>query len=159
MLIQMGGVLKNSPGKDKSAFEAEHHSPTNQIPKGKKNYIPKKKSKFSRRIKTTPTTSSQQVQNITPNSSTGTSTWNRSSTKKTEGSGAKKYEGAVDYHPLTNLTPTQIRRKARDLIKVNERLVEKISEFKSMNYQLQRDLYEKAVELQCQESHNNEQLK
>ena len=30
---------------------------------------------------------------------------NKSRNKKTEGSGAKKDEGAVDDHPLSNLTP------------------------------------------------------
>ena len=45
------------------------------------------------------------------------------------------------------------------MLKVNERLVEKISKLKSMNFQLHRDLYKKAEELQFQESHNNEQFK
>ena len=99
------------------------------------------------------------MQNITQNSSTRTSTSNNSSTKKTEGRGAKNNDGAVDDNPLANMTPTQIRQKARDMLKVNERLVEEISELKSMNYQLQQDLYKKAVELKFQESHNNEQLK
>ena len=47
-----------------------------------------------------------------------------------EGSETKKYEVAVDDHPLAKLTPTQIRQKARDFLKVNERLVEQISELK-----------------------------
>ena len=68
-------------------------------------------------------------------------------------------EGGLDDHPLANLNLTQVRQKARDLLKVNERLVEKISELKSMNSQLQRYLYDKAEELQFQESHKNEQLK
>ena len=84
---------------------------------------------------------------------------NKSRNKKTEGSGAKKDEGAVDDHPLDNLNPTQILQKSRDLLKVNDRLVEQISELKSMNSQLQRDLYDKAAEMQFQEVHNNEQLK
>ena len=66
------------------------------------------------------------------------------------GIGAKKDEGVVDDHPLSNLNPTQIRRKARDLLKVNENLVEQISELKSMNYQLQQYLYDQAAELQFQ---------
>ena len=103
-----GSADENSPGQDKSAFEAEHQYPTNQIAEGKKNQLPKKKSKFSRRIKKTPTPSSQQVQNITPNSSISTSTRNRSITKNMYGSGAKKDEGAVDDHPLANLNPAQI---------------------------------------------------
>ena len=57
------------------------------------------------------------------------------------------------------MIPTQTRQRARDMLKVNERLVEQISELKSMNYQLQQDLYDKAAELNFQESHNNEQLK
>ena len=77
------------------------------------------------------------MKNITPNCSTRTITRNRSSTKKPEVSGAKKDEGSVDEHPLANLTPTQIHQKARDLLKVNERLVEQISELKSMNSKLQ----------------------
>ena len=135
------------PGQEKLSFEAEHHSPTKKIPEGKKNQLPKKKRKFSRIIKKTPTESSQQVKNITPNSSTRTSTRNRSSTKNTEVSGAKKDEEAVDDHPLANLTPTHIHQKSHDLIKVNERLVERISKLKSMNFLLQRDLYDKAAEL------------
>ena len=63
-----------------------------------------------------------------------------SSTNKTDGSGAKKDERAVDDHPLGNLNPTKILQKARDLIKFIESLVEKISDFKSMNSQLQRYL-------------------
>ena len=43
---------------------------------------------------------------------------------------AKKDDGAVDDHPLANLTPTHIGGKARDLFKVNDRLVEKTSELK-----------------------------
>ena len=150
-----GGADKNSPWQDKSGFEAEHNSPTNQIPEGKKNHPLKKKRKFSRIIKKTPTPSSQQVQKITPNSPSRTSTRNRSSTKKKDGSGAKKDEEGVDDQPLANLNPTQIRQKAYDLLKVNERLVEKISKLKSMNSQLKRYLYDKAAELQFQESHNN----
>ena len=76
-----------------------------------------------------------------------------------EGSGDKKYERGVDNQPLANLTPTQIRQKSRDLLKFNERLVEQISKLKSINYQLQRDLYDKAAEIQFKESQNNEQLK
>ena len=45
------------------------------------------------------------------------------------------------------------------MLKFNERLVEQISELKSMNYQLQQDIYDKAVEMKFQDSHNNEQLK
>ena len=63
--------------------------------------------------------------------------------------------GAVDDHPLSKMTPTQIRQKARDMLKVNERIVEQIYELKSMHSQLQRDLYDKASELQFQESHKN----
>ena len=55
-----------------------------------------KNRKFSRNIKKTPTPCSQQVQNIPPNLSSRTSTRNRSSTKKTDGSGVKKYGRAVD---------------------------------------------------------------
>ena len=99
------------------------------------------------------------MQNITLNSSTRTSTRNRSSNKKTEGRGANKDDWAVDDNPLSNLTPTQIRQKARDMLKVNERLVEQISELNSMNSQLQQYLYNKAIELKFQESHKNEQLK
>ena len=99
------------------------------------------------------------MQNITTNLSTKKTIRNRSIAKKTEGTGFKKDYGAVYYHPLANLTPTQIRQKSRDLIKVNERLVSKIPGLKSMNSQLQQDLYGKAAELQFQESHNNEQLK
>ena len=76
-----------------------------------------------------------------------------------DGSGAKKDDGSVDDHPLANLNPTQIRQKSRDLTKVNERLVGKISELKSMNSKLQRYLYDEAAELQFQESYCNEQLK
>ena len=91
MLIWRGGSAnKISPGQDKSLFEAEHNYLTNQIPEGNKNQVPNKKRKFIRIIKNIPTAFSQQVQNITPNSSTRTSTSNRSSTKKTERSGAKK---------------------------------------------------------------------
>ena len=72
-----------------------------------------------------------------------------------EGRKAKKDEEAVDDYPLANLPPTQIFRKACDLLKFNERFVEQISELKSMNYQLQRDLYDKAAELKFQETHNN----
>ena len=100
-----GSADKNSPWQEKSAFEAEYHSTTNQILEGKKNYLPEKKSKFSRKIKKTTTTSSQQVQKITPNSSTSTRTMNKSRNKNTEGSGAKKDEGGVDDHPLSNLNP------------------------------------------------------
>ena len=75
------------------------------------------------------------------------------------GSGAKKDEGAVDDHPLANLNPAQICWKARDLLKVSERLVEQISELKSMNSQLQWYIYNQAAELQFQDSYNNEQLK
>ena len=99
-----GSADKNYPGQDKSAFDAEHHYPTNQIPEGKNNQHPKKKRKFSRRIKNTPTPFYQQVQTITPNSPSMTSTRNRSSTNKTDVSGDKKDEGAVDDHPLANLT-------------------------------------------------------
>ena len=99
------------------------------------------------------------MQKITTNSSSRTSTRNRSITNNTDGIGANKDEGAVDDHPLDNLNPKQIRQKARDLLKVNDRLVEKISELKSINSQLQRYLYYKAEELQFQESHKNEQLK
>ena len=76
-----------------------------------------------------------------------------------QGSEAKQDQGAVDDHPLANLTTTQIRQKARDMLKVNERLVEQISKLKSMNSQLQQEIYDKAADLQFQESHNNEQLK
>ena len=100
------GADENSPGQEKSEFEAEHHSTTNQIPEENKNHLPKKKRKFSRRIKKTPTTSSQQVKKITPNYSSRTSTRNRSSIKKTDGSGSRKDEGGVDDHPLANLNPT-----------------------------------------------------
>ena len=103
-----GVLTKKSPGQEKSEFEAEHHSPTNQIPEGKKNQLPKKKRKFSRRMKKTPTPSSQKLQNITPNSSSRTSTRNSSITKNMDRSGANKDEGAVDDHPLSNLNPTQI---------------------------------------------------
>ena len=145
MLIWRGGVLKNSPGQYKPAFETEHHSTTKQIPEGKKNQLPKKKRKFSRRIKNNPTTSSQKVQNINPNLSSCASTKNTSSTKNTDRSGAKKNKVAVDDHPLFNLNPTQIRQKARDVLKDNERLVGKISELNSMNSQLQRYLYNKTA--------------
>ena len=109
--LEGGSADKNSPGKDKSAFDVEHHSPKNQIPEDEKNQLPKTKRKFSRRFKKTPTPSFQQVQNITPNSSTRTRTRNRSNTKNTDGGGAKKDEGSVDDHPLDNLNPTQIRQK------------------------------------------------
>ena len=81
---------KNSPGKGKSAFEEDHHYPTNQIPEGKKNQLPNKKRKLSSRIKKTPTASSHKVYNITPNYSTREITRNRPSTNKTEGSGSNK---------------------------------------------------------------------
>ena len=103
---ERGSADENSPGQDRSAFEAKHNSPKNQIQEGKKNHLPKQKSKFSRRFKNTPIPYSQKVQNITPNSLSRKSTSNRSSTKKTDGSGAKKDEGSVDYHPLTNLNTT-----------------------------------------------------
>ena len=99
------------------------------------------------------------MQNITPNLSSRKSSENRSSTKKKDGSGAKKDEGYVDDHPLSNLNPTNIRQKARDLLKANERIVEQISKLKSMNSQLQRYLYDKAEELQFQESQKDEKLK
>ena len=70
-----------------------------------------------------------------------------SSTKMTYGSGSKKDEEGVDDHPLANLNPTQICQKEHDMLKVNERLVEQISNLKSMNFLLQRDLYDKSVEL------------
>ena len=75
--LEGGSADKNSPGQDKSAFEAEYHYPMNQIPEGKKNQLSKKKRKFSRIIKNTTTPSYQQVQNITPNSSSNKSTRNR----------------------------------------------------------------------------------
>ena len=89
-----------------------------------------KNRKFSRNIKKTPTPCSQQVQNIPPNLSSRTSTRNRSSTKKTDGSGVKKYDRAVDDQHLAKLNPTHIRQRACDLLKVNERLVEKINKLK-----------------------------
>ena len=91
------------------------------------------------------------MQKITPNSSISTSTRNRSSAKKTYGSGSKKDEGAVDDQPLANLNPTHIRQKARDMIKVNGRIVEQISGLKSMNSLLQLYLYYQAAEVQFQE--------
>ena len=153
--FERGSADENAPEQDKSTFEAEHHSPTNQILEGKKIQLPKKKRRYRSRTKETPTASSQKVQNITPNYSTRTSTRNSSSIKKTEGSGANKDDWSVDDNPLANLTPTQIRQKARDMLKVNERIVEQIYELKSMHSQLQRDLYDKASELQFQESHKN----
>ena len=57
--LEGGSADKNSPGQDKLAFEAKHHSPTNQIPEGKKNQLPKKKRKICRRIKNIPPASSQ----------------------------------------------------------------------------------------------------
>ena len=49
-----GNADENYPGRDKSAFEAGHHSPTNQLPEAKKNQLPNKKRKFIRRIKKIP---------------------------------------------------------------------------------------------------------
>ena len=72
------------------------------------------------------------------------------------GVGPRRMRGGVDDHPLANLNPTQICQKEHDMLKVNERLVEQISNLKSMNYQLQKYLYYKASELQFQESHKNE---
>ena len=109
--LEGGSADKNYPGQDKSESEAEHYYPTNQIPYGKNNKLNKNKGKFSRRIKKNPTSSSQKVQNITPNYSSRTSTRNRSSTKNTDRSGANSYEGAVDDHPLYNLNPTHILQK------------------------------------------------
>ena len=75
------------------------------------------------------------------------------------GLGSIRMRGALIITPLSNLDPKQIRQKSRDLLKVNERLVKEISRLKSMKYQLQQYLYDKATELQFQESHNNKHLK
>ena len=52
--LEGGSSDENSPGQDKSSFEADHHYPKNQIPERKKHKLPKKKRKFRRRIKRLP---------------------------------------------------------------------------------------------------------